>query len=159
MAMELGVGITPWGPLRGGALSGKYKREDRGKHEAGRGARVTNYLDDRTFDLLDVMARIAKQHETTVARVALSWVQGRPGVTSTIIGARTLDQLDDNLGALDVQLTAEQVAELDELTAPQLPFPANMLQFVPAFAYGGTTINGQPSQAWPQAPKDDSERF
>src|SRR5579862_6878274 len=50
MAQELGLGITPWGPLRGGALSGKYQRADKGKHQAGRGARVTNYLDDRTFD-------------------------------------------------------------------------------------------------------------
>jgi aryl-alcohol dehydrogenase-like predicted oxidoreductase len=60
MAQELGLGITPWGPLRGGALSGKYKRADKGKHEAGRGARVTSYLDDRTFDLLDQMDKLAK---------------------------------------------------------------------------------------------------
>ena len=79
MAQELGLGITPWGPLRGGALSGKYKRADKGKHEAGRGARVTSYLDDRTFDLLDVMEKIAKELGTTVPRVALAWVQGRPG--------------------------------------------------------------------------------
>jgi aryl-alcohol dehydrogenase-like predicted oxidoreductase len=53
----LGFGVTPWGPLRCGALSGKYKRADKSRHEAGRGARVTSYLDDRTFDLLDLMAR------------------------------------------------------------------------------------------------------
>jgi aryl-alcohol dehydrogenase-like predicted oxidoreductase len=66
MALELGLGITPWGPLRGGALSGKYKRADKGKHEAGRGARVTNYLDDRTFDLLDLMESLARELGTTV---------------------------------------------------------------------------------------------
>ena len=114
MAQELGLGVTPWGPLRGGALSGKYKRADKGKHEAGRGARVTNYLDDRTFDLLDLMEKIAKELGTTVPRVALSWVQSRPGVTSTIIGARTMEQLDDNVGALDVKLTPEHVAALDK---------------------------------------------
>jgi aryl-alcohol dehydrogenase-like predicted oxidoreductase len=159
MAQELGLGITPWGPLRGGALSGKYKRADKGKHEAGRGARVTSYLDDRTFDLLDVMERIAGELGTTVPRVALSWVQNRPGVASTIIGARTMEQLDDNLGALDVKLTPEHVKALDAASKPTLSFPADMLSAVPSFAYGGTTINGQPSTAWSNAPQNDDERF
>jgi aryl-alcohol dehydrogenase-like predicted oxidoreductase len=159
MAQELGLGITPWGPLRGGALSGKYKRADKGKHEAGRGARVTNYLDDRTFDLLDIAERIARELGTTVARVALAWVQRRPGVTSTIIGARTMQQLDDNVGALEVQLTPEHVAALDKASTPSLPFPTDMLAAIPSFAYGGTTINGQPSQVWAQSPQNDSERF
>lgn len=159
MAIELGLGITPWGPLRGGALSGKYKRADKGKHAAGRGARVTNYLDDRTFDLLDIMERIAKELGTTVPRVGLAWVQGRPGVASTIIGARTMEQLEDNLGALEVKLTAEHVQALDKASTPTLPFPCDMLSAVPAFAFGGTTINGQPSQAWSQAPQNEKERF
>ncbi|HEY3821551.1 MAG TPA: aldo/keto reductase [Polyangiaceae bacterium] len=159
MAQELGLGITPWGPLRGGALSGKYRRADKGKHQAGRGARVTSYLDDRTFDLLDLMERIATELGTTVPRVALAWVQGRPGVASTIIGARTIDQLDDNLGALEVKLTAEHVQSLDKATAPALPFPTDMLGAVPTFAFGGTTVDGQPSQAWSQAPQSDAERF
>jgi aryl-alcohol dehydrogenase-like predicted oxidoreductase len=159
MAQELGIGVTPWGPLRGGALSGKYKRADKGKHEAGRGARVTSFLDDRTFDLLDLLEKIATELGTTVSRVALAWVQNRPGVTSTIIGARTMQQLDDNLGGLDVKLTPEHVASLDKATTPALPFPTDMLSAVPTFAYGGTTINGQPSKAWDMAPKSDSERF
>jgi aryl-alcohol dehydrogenase-like predicted oxidoreductase len=159
MAGELGLGITPWGPLRGGALSGKYKRADKGKHEAGRGARVTTYLDDRTFDILAVLERIATELGTTVPRVALAWVQGRPGVTSTIIGARTMDQLEDNVGALDVKLSAEQVERLDATSTPALPFPADMLSAVPMFAFGGTTINGQPSRPWPQAPQNDGERY
>ena len=159
MAGELGLGITPWGPLRGGALSGKYKREGKGKHEAGRGARVTTYLDDRTFDILDVLERIATELGTTVPRVALAWVQGRPGVTSTIIGARTMEQLEDNVGALDVKLTAEQVTRLDAASTPVLPFPSDMLSAVPMFAFGGTTINGQPSKPWSQAPQNDAERY
>ena len=159
MAQELGLGITPWGPLRGGALSGKYKRADKGKHEAARGARVTNYLDDRTFDIIDVLEGIAKTNSTTVPRVALAWVQSRPGVASTIIGARTMEQLDDNVGALDVKLTAEQIASLDKASTPALPFPCDMLTMVPAFAFGGTNINGQASQAWPNAPQNDKERF
>ncbi|GAC1539107.1 MAG: aldo/keto reductase [Polyangiales bacterium] len=159
MAQELGLGITPWGPLRGGALSGKYKRADKGKHQAGRGARVTSYLDDRTFDLLDVMEKVAGALGTTVPRVALAWLQARPGVTSTIIGARTMEQLDDNVGALDVKLTAEQVAALDAASKPVLPFPVDMLAAVPMFAFGGTTINGEASKAWVQAPQSEKERF
>lgn len=159
MAMELGLGITPWGPLRGGALSGKYKRENKGKHEASRGARVTNYLDDKTFDLLDVMEGIGKAHGKTVAQVALAWVQNRPGVTSTIIGARTLQQLDDNLGALDANLTKEEIESLDKLTTPVFGFPMDFLGAVPAFAFGGTSINGTMMKAWPNAPQNDSERF
>ena len=159
MAQELGIGITPWGPLRGGALSGKYKRADKGKHEAGRGARVTNYLDDKTFDLLDLLEKVASELGTTVPRVALAWLQAKPGVTSTIIGARTMEQLDDNVGALDVKITAEQIAKLDDQTKPALPFPAEMLLAVPSFAFGGTTVNGQTSTPFPLAPKDDSERF
>lgn len=159
MAQELGLGITPWGPLRGGALSGKYKRADKGKHEAGRGARVTAYLDDKTFDLLDVLEALAKAHGKTVAQIALAWVQGRPGVTSTIIGARTVEQLDDNLGALDVELTTEEIASLDKLTKPSLGFPMDMIAMVPSFAFGGTTINGTPSKAWSQSPQNDKERF
>ena len=159
MAEELGLGITPWGPLRGGALSGKYKRADKGKHEAARGARVTNFLDDRTFDLLDLMEKIAGELNTTVPRIALAWLSGRTAVASTIIGARTIEQLDDNIGALDVKLTPEHVATLDAATKPALPFPTDMLGMVPAFAYGGTTINGVSSRAWPQAPQNDEERF
>ncbi|GAC1352880.1 MAG: hypothetical protein NVS3B20_17660 [Polyangiales bacterium] len=68
-------------------------------------------------------------------------------------------QLDDNVGALDVKLTHAQVAALDKASTPTLPFPVDMIAMVPAFAYGGTTINGQPSKAWAQAHQDDSERF
>jgi hypothetical protein len=80
-------------------------------------------------------------------------------VTSTIIGARTMEQLEDNLGALEVKLSPAQVQSLDGLSKPALPFPTDMLGAVPAFAWGGTTINGQPSQAWPQAPQNEGERF
>jgi hypothetical protein len=70
-----------------------------------------------------------------------------------------MGQLDDNLGALEVKLAPEHVAALDKASTPALSFPADMLSAVPAFAYGGTTINGQPSKAWAQAPQNDGERF
>jgi hypothetical protein len=80
-------------------------------------------------------------------------------VASTIIGARTVEQLEDNLGALEVRLSPAQVQLLDKATTPALPFPTDMLAAVPMFAFGGTTINGTPSQPWAQAPQNDNERF
>ena len=77
-----------------------------------------------------------------MARVALAWVQAQPGVTSTIIGARRLAQLDDNVKALDVKLTAEELARLDALTKPTFGFPQSMQPMFPAIHNGGTTVNG-----------------
>lgn len=159
MAQEMGLGVTPWSPLKSGLLSGKYKREDHGKHQAGRGEWVTAGLDDKAYDVIDELGKIARSQETTIARAAIAWVQQRPGVTSTIIGARTMKQLDDNLGALEVKLAPQQVAKLDELSKPTLNFPAAFLQNAPNFMQGGTTINGQGSQLWPNAPKGDSDRY
>ena len=143
MARELGLGVMPWSPLKGGVLSGKYKREDHGKNQPGRGARITNLLDERTYALLDLLGDIAREHDTTVARVALAWLRTRPGVTSPIIGARTLDQLNDNLAALEVTLTQAQITKLNEASKPQLAFPADFVAAGTMFYFGGTTIDGQ----------------
>ncbi len=159
MARELGLGVTPWAPLSRGVLSGKYAREDHGKHQAGRGERVTSSLDDKAYDLLDELARIAKELGSTVSRVAIAWVVGRPGVSSTILGARTMEQLDDNLGAAEITLAAEQIGRLDALSTPQLSFPAQMLGMVAAIVNGGTTINGRGAPAWAMTPANDDERY
>jgi aryl-alcohol dehydrogenase-like predicted oxidoreductase len=127
--------------------------------KADRGERVTQFLDERTYAILDELARIAALHGTTPAAIALAWVQGRPGVASTIIGARRLDQLDQNLAALDVELTPEEIAALDKLSAPTLNFPANFLKSANMFMHAGATVNGQTSIVWPLAPKSDSERY
>ncbi len=142
MAREHGLGITPWSPLKGGALSGKYTRENAGKIKIDRTFLVANSLNEKTYALLDELTIIAKAHESTVPAVALAWVQKQPGVTSTIIGARRLAQLEDNVKALDVQLTAENLAHLDALTKPTFGFPQNMQAFFPAIHNGGTSING-----------------
>lgn len=142
MALELGLGITPWSPLKSGALSGKYRRENHDQVKADRAAFIASHLNERTYGIVDALDEIARAHDSTVARVALSWVQGQPGVTSTIIGARRLAQLDDNLAALDVVLTAEERARLAALTAPTLGFPQSMQPMFPAIHNGGTTVNG-----------------
>jgi len=142
LALEFGIGITPWSPLKSGVLSGKYTRATAGSAKPGRGMFVEPHLNEKTYALVDALETIARAHETTVARVALAWVQGRPGVTSTIIGARRLDQLEDNVKALEVKLSADDLARLDALTRPTFGFPQNMQPVFPAIHNGGTTVNG-----------------
>jgi aryl-alcohol dehydrogenase-like predicted oxidoreductase len=159
MAREQGLGVTPWSPLKSGVLSGKYSREKHGKHEAGRGVWATSALNDATYNLLDELARIAKTLGTTASRIAIAWVQGRPGVTSTIIGARTLDQLEDNLAAIDVKLAPEHLEKLDALSKPVLNFPADFIANGAPFVHGGMTVNGRSAPVWPMAPKGDDDRY
>jgi aryl-alcohol dehydrogenase-like predicted oxidoreductase len=160
MAQELGLGVTPWSPLGRGALSGKYKRADKGNHKPDRGAMLLGVLaQDRTYDIVETADAIAKELGTTTARVALAWVRARPGVASTIIGARTLDQLDDNLTALEVTLPPQAIAKLDEVSRPRLDFPAEFLAMAGGFGYGGTTIRGVTYPVFPNAPKNDAERY
>jgi aryl-alcohol dehydrogenase-like predicted oxidoreductase len=159
MAIEMGLGVTPWSPLRGGALSGKYTRANAASAAPDRGDRVKSFLNERGLTVIDELIRIGQELGTTPAAVALAWVQGRPGVVSTIIGTRRLEQLDQNLAALDLKLTHEQVAALDSVSQPTLNFPANFIRFATMFMHAGATVNGEPSQVWPLAPRSDAERY
>ena len=142
MAHELGLGITPWSPLKSGVLSGKYTRHNAGQIKADRGVIADSFLTERTYAIVDELESIAKARQSTVARVALAWVQAQPGVSSTIIGARRLAQLEDNIKALEVKLSGEELARLDALTKPTFGFPQNMQPWFPAIHNGGTTVNG-----------------
>jgi aryl-alcohol dehydrogenase-like predicted oxidoreductase len=142
MALELGVGITPWSPLKSGMLSGKYTRHNAGQIKSDRGFIADNFLTEKTYAIVDELHVIAKAHQSTVARVALAWVQAQPGVTSTIIGARRLAQLEDNLKALEIKLSAEELGRLDALTKPTFGFPQNMQPWFPSLHNGGTSVNG-----------------
>lgn len=142
MAQELGLGITPWSPLKFGALSGKYTRENAGNVQSDRSAFLASLLNEKLYALVDELAKIARSRESTVARVALAWVRARPGVTSTIIGARRIDQLEDNLKSLELTLSMQEVAHLDSSTRPTLGFPASMQPIFPAIHNGGTRVNG-----------------
>jgi aryl-alcohol dehydrogenase-like predicted oxidoreductase len=159
MARELGLGITPWSPLRGGVLSGKYTRANAASASPDRGDRVKAFLTERNLTIIDELIRVAGQLGTSPAAVALAWVQSRPGVSSTIIGARRLDQLEQNLAALDVVLTEAQLAALDKVSEPVLNFPAPFFKMIPMFAQGGTTVNGTPSVVWPLAPQPSDQRY
>jgi aryl-alcohol dehydrogenase-like predicted oxidoreductase len=123
-------------------LSGKYTRRNDGQHNSDRGALVDSFLNEQTYAVIDELEINAKAHETTVASVALAWVRAQPAVSSVIIGARRLSQLDDNVRAVEVKLSADELARLDALTKPTFGFPHNMLEMAPGIINGGTTING-----------------
>ena len=142
MARELGLGVTPWSPLKSGALSGKYTRQNAGQGPGGRAAFLQSSLNEKTYAVVDELDAIAKLHDTTVARVALAWVRAQPGVTSTIIGARRVSQLEDNIASLDVNLGADELARLDALTRPSFGFPQSMAPMFPSIYNGGTSVNG-----------------
>jgi aryl-alcohol dehydrogenase-like predicted oxidoreductase len=142
MAREFGLGITPWSPLKSGMLSGKYTRHNAGQIKSDRGFVADTFLTEKTYAIVDELNVIANAHESTVARVALAWVQAQPGVTSTIIGARRLAQLEDNLKALEIKLSAEELGRLDVLTKPTFGFPQSMQPWFAAIHNGGTSVNG-----------------
>jgi len=142
MALEHGLGITPWSPLKSGVLSGKYTRKNAGQVKADRGFFSDAFLSEKTYAVVDELERIAGRHETTVARVAIAWLQAQRGVTSTIIGARRLSQLEDNVRALEVKLTSDDLERLDALTKPTFGFPQSMQPMFPSIHNGGTTVNG-----------------
>jgi aryl-alcohol dehydrogenase-like predicted oxidoreductase len=121
-----GLGLLPWGPLGGGWLSGKYTRDQRptGATRLGenpdRGIEAYDRVGGqaRTWDVLDVVQDIAEARNASMPQVALAWLLARPAVTSVILGARTTEQLRDNLGAADVRLSDEETARLDAVSDP-----------------------------------------
>ena len=102
-----------WSPLAGGLLSGKYRRGSgrAGRQPPPRGlARAARHDEDKLYDTVDALVEIAEAHGVSAAQVALAWMLARPGVTSVIVGARTEEQLADNLAAADLVLTADELA-------------------------------------------------
>ncbi|MFE9006726.1 aldo/keto reductase [Streptomyces sp. NPDC007875] len=147
-ARRFGLGITPWSPLASGVLSGKYSRTTTEVAGSGRTAYAASYLSEPTYVLLDALREIADSLGTTVAAVALAWVRQRSEVTSTLVGARTQEQLAANLASLDITLTDTQITELDSLTAPTLDYPHSMIESMVGFQQGDTTVNGLSAKAF-----------
>jgi aryl-alcohol dehydrogenase-like predicted oxidoreductase len=158
MARELGLGVTPWSPLKGGILTGKYSGDSGKGAKPGRGEWVTRSLSDEAHRVVGVLTEVAREAGCTPSQVAIAWLFTRPGVSSVIIGARTMEQLEDNLKAGDTRLSPQHLARLDEATRPVLPFPHAFLQMVLDNTQGGTTINGRESKVWQMAPQSDAER-
>ena len=124
--LDQGVGMLVWSPLAGGLLSGKYRRGQDGPA----GARhLTDWNEppvrdeEQTYDVIEAAIEIGAAHGVSAAQVALAWLLGRPGVSSLVIGARTDEQLADNLAAAQLELSAEERARLDALSAPPLIYP------------------------------------
>jgi aryl-alcohol dehydrogenase-like predicted oxidoreductase len=123
-AQDAGVGITVWSPLAGGFLTGKYTREN----PQGDGGRLTGFdilpFDrERGYDVVDRLREIGEQHHASPAQVALAWLLSRPHVASVLIGASKIDQLDNNLGSAQLELSTDELTELDKLTEPTAPYP------------------------------------
>jgi aryl-alcohol dehydrogenase-like predicted oxidoreductase len=129
MLQSENMGLMVWSPLAGGLLSGKYDRETQSKE----GRRATFDFPpvdkSRTFDVIDAMRPIAAAHGATVAQVALAWLLHQPVVTTVIIGAKRIEQLEDNLKAVGVKLTADDLTVLDKVSALPAEYPGWMVAF------------------------------
>ena len=129
LSVEQGLGVLPWSPLAGGMLSGKFRRDQQDPE----GARRTDFdfppVDrERVFDAVDVLEAVAAELDATIPQVALAWLLAQPAVSSVIIGANKMSQLDDNLQAVDLTLTADQLERLDAVTRPNPIYPSWMVE-------------------------------
>lgn len=124
------MGLLVWSPLAGGLLSGKFSRENQ-KPEGSRRSEFDFPVVDkeRTWKIVDVMRPIAEAHGASVATVALAYVLAKPFVTSVIIGAKRMEQLKDNLAAVDLKLSADEMKTLDEVSALPPEYPGWMVPF------------------------------
>jgi len=133
-----GLGLLPWSPLGGGWLTGKYRRDTRPSgatrlgEDPDRGVEAYDRrsAQQRTWDVVEAVQDVAESRGTSMAQVALAWLFARPAVSSVILGARTLDQLEDNLGVADLRLSAVETRRLDEISDPA---PAD-------YPYGGPAV-------------------
>jgi aryl-alcohol dehydrogenase-like predicted oxidoreductase len=127
-AVDAGMGLLPWSPLGGGWLSGKYQRNERPSGATRLGDDPNRGMEaydrrgtQRTWQVIDAVQKLARERGVSMPEIALAWVTGRPAVTSTILGARTVGQLDTNLRAAGLTLTADEVAALDAVSDPAPP--------------------------------------
>ena len=136
VCLNEGLGVIPWSPLRGGWLSGKYRR---GMQQPPEGSRIekaeqegwseswSNYNNDHTWGVLDALFAVAEEVGKTPSQVALNWLLRQPGVTAPILGVRTMQQLEDNLGASGWELSAEQLEKLGAASVQPAPYPHDFI--------------------------------
>jgi aryl-alcohol dehydrogenase-like predicted oxidoreductase len=122
MARTYGYGVIPWSPLAGGLLTGKYGRgkqaPENARYSDPNRSNTAKRVTDRLFDVLEDLEAYTKERGVSMSQFALSWVLSRPGVTSPIIGSRTIEQLRDNLKALEIEITDEDTSRVDEIVPP-----------------------------------------
>jgi aryl-alcohol dehydrogenase-like predicted oxidoreductase len=122
MCITYGIGIIPWAPLAGGFLTGKYKRGEAPPSNARHAVRTFDttraLFADRAFDVIETLETMGKEKGCSASQIALAWCKAQPGITSPIIGPRTMEQLEDNLGSLTVEFTAEDISKMDAVAPP-----------------------------------------
>jgi aryl-alcohol dehydrogenase-like predicted oxidoreductase len=144
-AREAGMGVVPWSPLAGGFLTGKYNKENTSNTGRLSGANPfgNSKFVERNWDILDVLQIIANECGVPAAQVALAWTLARPGITSTIIGASKISQLESNIAATDVKLSDDQMKRLNEVSAPPVGFSASLaMPFIRRMIFGGQDVMG-----------------
>jgi aryl-alcohol dehydrogenase-like predicted oxidoreductase len=132
LCLDQGLGLTPWSPLSGGFLSGKFRRDKPRPEGARRSNEQGNFLpvdEEKGYRIIDELDVIAKAHNATVAQAALNYLLQKPAVSSIIVGATKPEQLQDNLKAVEWDMTQEEVKRLDDLSAPPRLYPHWMFEF------------------------------
>ena len=154
LAMDQDIALVPWSPLKNGFLSGKYRR----------GAAITDSArtsfvggpSDEEYVVIDAVAEVADELGSTSAAVSLAWLRAREGTVVPILGARRIEQLESNLDGVDVVLSEEQIRKLDEVSTPELNYPAPMHGFLRAMLqFAGTTVDGETSVPYPPLLQSD----
>jgi aryl-alcohol dehydrogenase-like predicted oxidoreductase len=134
VCLDQGIGILPWGPLGGGFVSGKYRKGEQPPEDS-RIAGATSDMEEswerraneRNWEIIDVLGSISEETGRSYSQVALNWLLNKPGVTAPILGARKLDQLEDNLGASGWRLDHKQMQQLDEISQPPALYPYSFI--------------------------------
>jgi aryl-alcohol dehydrogenase-like predicted oxidoreductase len=148
LAIDQGMALVAWSPLKNGFLSGKYQRNAHVTDSAR--TPFVGVPSDDEFAVIDAVAAIADDLGTTSAAVSLAWLRAREGTVVPILGARRLEQLEANLAGCDVTLSSEQLRTLDEVSAPNLNYPAPMHGAQRAMLqFAGTTVDDEPSTVYP----------
>jgi aryl-alcohol dehydrogenase-like predicted oxidoreductase len=145
VAREGGMGIMPWSPLAGGFLTGKYNQDD--TSGAGRLSGANPFgnskFSDRNWEILRTLKAVAEEVERPAAQMALAWAMARPGVSSTLIGASKVSQLESNLAAVDIALSDEQTARLNAASEPPPTFSSSLVtRQIRSMVFGGQAVTG-----------------
>ena len=145
VALEAGMGVVPWSPLAGGFLSGKYSRDR--KEESGRLSGANPFgnskFSDRNWEILSTLKEVSLEQERPMSQVALTWLMARKGVSSTIIGASKVSQLEDNLAASEIRLTDDQRNRLDSISANTPGFSDSLgSKEIRRMVLGGNDVSG-----------------
>jgi aryl-alcohol dehydrogenase-like predicted oxidoreductase len=129
LAVDQNLGVMPWSPLAGGFLSGKYSRNTEKAGDSRRDSFDFPPVNkEKTYDIIDVLAEIGKERGVSVAQIALAWVRYQQGITSTIIGAKTPGQLIDNIKSTELELSADELKKIDEVSALPKEYPGWMVE-------------------------------